>query len=413
MKGKTRAHFLGLATLLCFYLSIACADAQYIYVANWGDNTIAKLDANGSGSVFAHIPINNFSGLAFDHSGNLYVASSNSIVRFDPNGNSFVFANSYLSTPAGLAFDTNGNLFVANWGNNTIAKFDANGNGSIFTSTNVYLPVGLAFDTNGNLYVSNMGSAPGIHYGSIEKFDSNAHGSVFAADDGLRDPAGLAFDHAGNLYVGVLEGGGIGKYDPTGNWSIFADYRSGELDPFGLAFDSSGYLYVANYGYGTIGKLDLSGHQSIFASGLSLPVGIAVGQTPFAIWQLAEFGTNASNPAISGDMADPDGDGIANLLEYAMNLDPNTASATGLPTGQIDPGCGCLTLIYTKVLSATDIHYTPEATEDLNNSWSTNGVTQSVIASNAVTQTIRASDTLFPVASFTNRFMHLKVTRTP
>jgi len=137
---------------------------------------------------------------------------------------------------------------------------------------------------------------------------------------------------------------------------------------------------------------------------------VVVADTPFAAWQAAEFGTNASNPAISGDLADPDGDGIVNLLEYALYMDPNTASVTGLPTPQVDPGCGCLTLIYTKVISATDLTYTPEANGVLGGPWSTNGITQTILAGSGATLTIQASDTFYPLATSTNRFMHLKVT---
>src|SRR5882724_420783 len=133
--------------------------------------------------------------------------------------------------------------------------------------------------------------------------------------------------------------------------------------------------------------------------------------TPFNAWQLAEFGPNASNPAISGDLADPDGDGIVNLLEYALHLDPNLANVTGLPTGQNDPACGCLTLTYTSVISATDLIYTAEAAYDPSGLWSTNGITQTVLGSDGVTQTNKASDAGNPIATSGKRFMHLKITR--
>ena len=140
---------------------------------------------------------------------------------------------------------------------------------------------------------------------------------------------------------------------------------------------------------------------------------VTIHDTPFNTWLLSEFGTNANNAAISGDLADPDGDGIVNLLEYALNLNPKVASVTGLPAAQIDPACGCLTLTYTKVLSAFDITYTPEAADDPGGSWSTNGITQTVLGSDGVTQTNKASDAANPIATATNRVMHLKVTRQP
>jgi hypothetical protein len=140
---------------------------------------------------------------------------------------------------------------------------------------------------------------------------------------------------------------------------------------------------------------------------------VTIHDTPFNAWRLSEFGTNANNLAISGDSSDPDGDGIANLLEYALRLDPNVADVAGLPIPQVDPACECLTLIYTRVISATDISYLPEAASDLGGPWSTDGVTEAAIASNGVTQTIKASDVSHPVTTASRRFMHLRITRFP
>jgi hypothetical protein len=45
-------------------------------------------------------------------------------------------------------------------------------------------------------------------------------------------------------------------------------------------------------------------------------------------WTAGWFGTNAANPAIAGVNADPDGDGVPNLLEYAVGGNPLVADAT-------------------------------------------------------------------------------------
>jgi PKD repeat protein len=59
-------------------------------------------------------------------------------------------------------------------------------------------------------------------------------------------------------------------------------------------------------------------------------VAIAV-NTTVAAWKNARFATNElSNPGISGDMANPDGDSFPNLLEYAMGLDPKNAEETAV-----------------------------------------------------------------------------------
>ena len=54
-----------------------------------------------------------------------------------------------------------------------------------------------------------------------------------------------------------------------------------------------------------------------------LPVEMDV--TPIASWRQAHFGT-ACNCGMAADTADPDGDGLVNIVEYAFNLDPLTSS---------------------------------------------------------------------------------------
>ncbi len=160
------------------------------------------------------------------------------------------------------------------------------------------------------------------------------------------------------------------------------------------------------------GTITMLGGTSIFSANslASQSFEVSVDATPFSVWQLLEFGANATNPAVSGDLADPDNDGIANLLEYALNLNPNIAGQAGLPTAQLDASCGCLTLIYTRVVSATDIKYSVEGASDPGGSWSTNGIIETVIGGDGVTQTNKANDAGNPIATSGRRFMHLRVT---
>src|SRR5215467_12246859 len=64
-------------------------------------------------------------------------------------------AHTGLSLPNGLAFDASGNLYVANYGDNTIEKFTPDGVGSVFANTGLNGPWGLVFDKAGNLYAAN------------------------------------------------------------------------------------------------------------------------------------------------------------------------------------------------------------------------------------------------------------------
>lgn len=75
------------------------------------------------------------------------------------------------------------------------------------------------------------------------------------------------------------------------------------------------------------------------------------------------------DPEVSGDAADPDGDGIVNLLEYAFALDPQRNSRGRLPAPEVD-GNG-VRLVF-ETLRA-DLAYTVEASVDLL-SWHSEGV---------------------------------------
>jgi alpha-tubulin suppressor-like RCC1 family protein/subtilisin family serine protease len=54
-------------------------------------------------------------------------------------------------------------------------------------------------------------------------------------------------------------------------------------------------------------------------------------------WLLSSFSESALlNDSLVADDADPDGDGIENLLEYALGLDPRVKGISGLPTSRVD-----------------------------------------------------------------------------
>jgi hypothetical protein len=85
-----------------------------------------------------------------------------------------------------------------------------------------------------------------------------------------------------------------------------------------------------------------------------------------SVWKLAHFGTNANNAAIAGDLADPDQDGLVNLLEYAFASDPNVASTnpfTGVLAGNQ------FQVYFPRNTSASDITYVLRTSSTLT-SWS-------------------------------------------
>jgi len=84
---------------------------------------------------------------------------------------------------------------------------------------------------------------------------------------------------------------------------------------------------------------------------------------PSLNWKTFHFGNNATNSAIAGDFADPDGDGIVNLLEYALASDPTVASpGNSLSAAVVGGHCQ---VSFNRNASATDLVYVLEASPDL------------------------------------------------
>ena len=133
--------------------------------------------------------------------------------------------------------------------------------------------------------------------------------------------------------------------------------------------------------------------------------------TPFERWQLVEFtAEQLAQPGVGGELDDPDRDGICNLLECALGLNPNQASSVGLPVGDISGEY--LTLSFNREKDATDITYRVEATGDLSSSWAEiwNSTSEPYGGGGNASELVTVQDTV-PVSTAPRRFMRLKVTK--
>lgn len=102
-----------------------------------------------------------------------------------------------------------------------------------------------------------------------------------------------------------------------------------------------------------------------------------------------------------GPNDDPDGDGISNLLEYALAFNPASANASALPTPTVVNDR--LTYIYER--ARNDVTYLVETTTNLAdpNSWTTDGVDQGTPDAEGIT--------IASAPLGTQRYFRLKVTR--
>jgi hypothetical protein len=156
--------------------------------------------------------------------------------------------------------------------------------------------------------------------------------------------------------------------------------------------------------------------DAINAGGTGTAILALYAQTPYAYWQSQVFTTaELADPSTSGDTADPAGDGIPNLMKYALGLSPWIDGVNGLPVeGSIAiSGATYLSLTYTQVISAIDLTYTVQVSTDLEN-W--NSGAGFVAPYGVVTNPGRATQsvtvrTIFPEnANTPAQFMRLQVT---
>jgi sugar lactone lactonase YvrE len=135
----------GPAKILNGPYALAFDSSGDLWVGNYDNSTVVELAKDGlvhgpgtprlTISPGPSVGLNSPGGLAFDAEGDLWVASnlSNKLLEYSaaqlaltaPGPAVTISANPYgsLNSPEGLAFDRSGNLWVANYGNDSVAEF--------------------------------------------------------------------------------------------------------------------------------------------------------------------------------------------------------------------------------------------------------------------------------------------------
>lgn len=162
-----------------------------------------------------------------------------------------------------------------------------------------------------------------------------------------------------------------------------------------------------------VGTLDLDGASRI--AGASADMGAyEFADAPYTVWRSTYFtvGELADN-MISGDLADPDEDGLGNLLEYGLGLHPRSQGVPGLQTGTVsDGGNQYLSFSFTRGKNLTDVTITPEVGSDMS-SWTSGPaqITTLSITDQGSTERVTVRDNT-PISAGTPwRFFHVRVTR--
>ncbi|HUE00807.1 MAG TPA: hypothetical protein VMR62_14640 [Bryobacteraceae bacterium] len=291
-----------------------------LYIADRGNDrvravapsgTIATVAGNGTASYAgdglpaASASLNSPTGLAFDPSGNLYIADTlNSRVRIVPlTGIIATFAGDGITTgyggegdpatltplnqPAGVAADTSGNVYIADTGHNRVIQVDTAGNIDTVAgngtagamSGELYNPSGLAVDPGGNLFIADTQNHR-IEMLAASGTISTVAGtgsSGFSGDGGpalsaeLSYPSAVAVDADENIYIADTGNNRVRLVTPDGNIATIAGtgvaaytgdtgpaLQVALFNPGGLAVDSQGDVWVADTGNNRVRMLAAS-----------------------------------------------------------------------------------------------------------------------------------------------------------
>ena len=146
---------------------------------------------------------------------------------------------------------------------------------------------------------------------------------------------------------------------------------------------------------------DSSGTSFSFseATGVLTVTGGVVPTTPLQDWRQTNFGS-VDNTGSGADTADFDGDGIANLLEYATGTDPKAANASVITQGRSGD---FLTLVFPRI-GDSSLTYTVQASSDLASGFAT--ATGSV---NTVSGVSTYTDNVSLATPGVRRFLRLQV----
>lgn len=150
--------------------------------------------------------------------------------------------------------------------------------------------------------------------------------------------------------------------------------------------------------------------RALVAEELALVIDGQIGgtlQTGLEDWREFFFGS-IENSGDGADLADADGDGESNLIEFATNQDPTSSSATGISIAVL---AGEVQLRYTrsKAAMADGVSFLMEWSDDLQpNSWSTTDATEVIESEDSEAELILM---VLPERETRARFLRLRVAR--
>ncbi len=310
-------------------VGLAVDAAGDLYIAEKFSHAVRKVDTStgvittvagngsrgnsGDGGLATSAQLNEPMDVAFDTSGNLYIAASNNRIRkvdastsiittvaggaFGSLGDGGLATDAALDFPTGVAVDASDNLFIADYRNHRIRRVDAStniitlyagsfppgfsGDGGAATSALMNNPSGISVDGSGNYFITENENNRIRRVDAVTGIITTVAGNGtegFCGDGGpataacLNEPDGVAVDTSGNVFIsdrgnhrirrvdastGVITtvaGDGTAAFCGDGGPATAACLNS----PRFLAVDSLGNLYMSDRDNHRIRRVDAS-----------------------------------------------------------------------------------------------------------------------------------------------------------
>lgn len=334
-----------------------------VFISEFNNYTIRKIDASGNISTAAGINLPGFSG---------------------DNG---LATGAELTNLYGMTSDAAGNIYVADFYNSRIRKIDtagiittvagngdatSDGDGGAATAAGLNYPCAVDIDAAGNMYIAEQ-------FGNkIRKVDTAGIITTFAGtgaagptgDNGLatkaklNQPNGVYADKAGNIYIADTGNNKIRKVDATtgiittvvgagvgfagdGGQATLAKLSA----PTGLVIDDAGNMFIADKNNNRIRKVDVSGIISTVAGNGT-----------------AAYGGDGA-PAIDAQLNKPNAvllDAVGNLLvadAYNHRVRKIVFNPNALDTAEVKAGKSLTKVKQNPVVGALMLQLNPAMTE--------------------------------------------------
>lgn len=250
--------------------SICFDPSGNLYIADWSNHRIRKIDLSGNISTFAGNGTQAYTG----DGGSAILASTSGVIHdiVSDNAGNIYFPDFYFHVVRKI--NTNGII-------STIAGTGTSGHtgdGGLAKIATLNYPTGIAIDATGNIYIAEMDyirkiTPAGIITtiaGNINTTASGNGGPAVLAN--VFQPIGMAFDSKSNLIFADQGHNQIRKITPTGIISAFAGTGSigyngdGGLatlaefnNPHDITFDVNGNLFIGDYMNNVIRMVDTVG----------------------------------------------------------------------------------------------------------------------------------------------------------